>query len=211
MSYIFRVSGICFVLACGAEPAGTTDESTGGPPAGTSLEGSSGAGPTGTGSSGDSAGGPTEPTTSAGASETGSSTGGVDPGTGSSESSSEASSEGVDSDPAGPSFTEVFEAIFLEHGCTSGYCHGGGAGGLDMTDEATTYANMVDVAATTAVCGLSVRVVPGAPEESVLWVRSRPAALDDEPCAPKMPQGSTGLPDAEAALLNAWIAGGALE
>jgi len=55
-------------------------------------------------------------------------------------------------------------------------------------------------------------VVPGSIEASILWSRVRPASLDPVPaCAPKMPQGSMGLSEGEAQLVNDWIAGGALE
>lgn len=113
----------------------------------------------------------------------------------------------------GPSFTEVYEQIILPQGCNAGYCHGGGAGGLMMTDEATSYANLVEVEATAPSCNATLRVAPGAPEESILWYRARPMALDEgmAPCAPKMPQGSTGLSDADGELLQAWIAAGALD
>ena len=100
----------------------------------------------------------------------------------------------------------------MPKGCNSGYCHGNGAGGLVMTDEATSYANLVEMAATAMVCGQSMRVVPGSPDESIMWYRVRPAALDaGNPCAPKMPQSSMGLTDDEAKLVDDWIAGGALE
>ena len=100
----------------------------------------------------------------------------------------------------------------MPQGCNSGYCHGGGAGGLTMTDEATSYANLVEVDAMSMACSAAVRVVPGAPEESVLWLRARPAALDEGmPCASKMPEGSEGLSDADGQLLYDWIAGGALD
>lgn len=112
------------------------------------------------------------------------------------------------------SFMTVYEQIVLTKGCNAGYCHGGGAGGLEMTDEATTYANLVDVAGTTMQCGQSTRVVPGEPDLSILWYRVRPAALDaGDPCAQdgKMPKGMPPLSDAEAQLVHDWIAGGALE
>jgi hypothetical protein len=110
------------------------------------------------------------------------------------------------------SFTEVYEQVIMPNGCNAGYCHGGGAGGLEMTDEATSYANLVEVTATTARCDQSMRVVPGAKEASILWYRVRPAAQDNGmACAPKMPQGSMGLTDAEAKLVDDWISGGALE
>ncbi|MFY0536879.1 hypothetical protein [Nannocystis pusilla] len=83
---------------------------------------------------------------------------------------------------------------------------------LVMSDQAVAYANLVEVAAAEAACGLSVRVVPGAPEESALWRRVRPAVLDDgDMCAAKMPLGSMGLAEAEAQLVYDWIAAGAPE
>ncbi len=125
------------------------------------------------------------------------------------------SSEGTTADTGveGPSFTDIYEQIILPNGCNAGYCHGGGAGGLLMTDEATSYANLVEVDAAAPMCAVTVRVVPGAPDESVLWYRARPMALDGgmEPCAPKMPEGSTGLSDADGQLLLDWIEGGAPE
>jgi hypothetical protein len=122
------------------------------------------------------------------------------------------SSGGAETGTGAPSFTEVYENVIVGQGCTAGYCHGGMAGGLELTDEATSYANLVEVDATTAACGLMQRVVPGAPEQSILWMRVRPAAEDmGMGCAPKMPQGSMGLADADATLVKEWIAGGALE
>ena len=70
----------------------------------------------------------------------------------------------------------------------------------------------MEVSATAAVCGQSMRVVPGSIETSILWSRVRPAAQDPVPaCASKMPKGSMGLSEAEAQLVNDWISGGALE
>jgi hypothetical protein len=44
-----------------------------------------------------------------------------------------------------------------------------------------------------------------------MWMRARPAVMDmGMACAAKMPQGSEGLPDAEAQVVYDWIAGGAL-
>lgn len=112
------------------------------------------------------------------------------------------------------SFTEVYEQVIMVHGCNAGYCHGGSAGGLEMTDEATSYANLVEVKAATALCDQSMRVVPGAPDESILWYRVRPPAEDAmNPCAKdhKMPKIGDGLDDTQAQLVRDWIAGGALE
>lgn len=169
-----------------------------------------------TGSGSTSAGGTTQGEASSGGAATttasGTATGPAETGQAETGAPTSGSSGGADTGSAGPSFTEVYENVLVAYGCTAGYCHGGMAGGLMMTDEATAYANLVEVDATTAVCGLMQRVVPGAPDQSIMWMRVRPAALDmGMACAPKMPQGMMGLPDAEAQLVNDWIAGGALE
>lgn len=191
-------------LAC---TASNKDESTAtGSSSGTSaVPDTSGESSTGGQASGSTGAG--DPTTGGGASsgasgessETGSASSSGDPGTG---------ETGV----AEVRFGDIYEQVILANGCNSGYCHGDGAGELEMTDEATTYANLVDVSATKAACGQSVRVVPGSLEASILWYRVRPAALDEGPaCAPKMAPGTMGLTEAEAQLVRDWIVGGALE
>jgi len=192
----------------------TTNDDTAGTETGTSgmtgMTGTSGtSGPATTSATAGSSsaaetGGATEPEpTTAGSAEV----------TGAGESSGGAEEAGTEETGAADvSFTEVYEQIIMPKGCNAGYCHGGGAGGLTMTDEATSYANLVEMVASTPVCGQSMRVTPGSPGESIVWYRVRPAALDDgNPCAPKMPQGSMGLTDAEAQLVDDWISGGALE
>ncbi len=193
--------GLACTVTSNDDSAGTGSSSGSAGPTGTS--GSSSATTQAGESSG--SGGPTTggPVTGSGTSETGNAEAGASstgaPGTG-------------ETGNGGVSFTDVYEQVLLPNGCTSGYCHGGGAGGLTMTDEATSYANLVEVDATAAVCDQSVRVVPGSIEQSVLWSRVRPAAQDPVPaCAPKMPQGAMGLSEAEAQLVDEWIAGGALE
>jgi hypothetical protein len=117
-----------------------------------------------------------------------------------------------DGDPTGGDgdFADVHQ-LLVDQGCTAGYCHGADANGLTMTDAATAYANLVGVAATDAVCGLTQRVVPGEPDQSIMWMRVRPAALDGGmPCAEKMPDGTDGLTEADAQIIYDWIAAGAL-
>ncbi len=179
----------------------STADTSAGPGAGSSSEGGVGgtteildpttAGPT--------SGGPTSGPTSAETGEDSSGPGTADTGT-------------AETGPVEVSFTDVFEQVIMPNGCNAGYCHGGGAGGLDMTDEATTYANLVEVGATMALCEQTMRVVPGSLDESIMWYRVRPAAMDmGMPCAPKMPQGSMGLSEEQAQLVSDWIVGGALE
>ena len=109
-------------------------------------------------------------------------------------------------------FADVFQ-LMVDQGCTAGYCHGANAAGLTMTDPATSYANLVGVDATTAVCGLTQRVVAGDPEQSIMWLRVRPASMDGGmPCAVKMPNDGTdnGLGDADAQIIFDWITNGAM-
>jgi hypothetical protein len=118
-----------------------------------------------------------------------------------------------DGDPtAGTGDFAAVHQLLVDQGCTAGYCHGANANGLTMTDAATSYMNLVGVAATDAVCGLTQRVVPGEPEQSIMWMRVRPAALDGGmACAMKMPSGSDdGLTEADAQIIYDWIAAGAL-
>ena len=103
--------------------------------------------------------------------------------------------------------------IFEQAGCTSPYCHGiegAAAGDLLLTDAATSYDNLVGVVASVGVCDLSTRVVSNDPASSILWLRVRPSAQDmGMDCAPKMPDGSEGLSEADAQLVYDWINSGA--
>lgn len=185
------------VLACTTTPGDDPTAGESGTTAAASTSGSS-AGSSGSSGAGEATTQPDDPTTASSGAEAGEDSTG-DPGT---------------TGAPAVSFMTVYEQIILTKGCNAGYCHGGGAGGLEMTDEATTYANLVEVAGATMQCGQSTRVVPGAPDLSILWYRVRPAALDaGDPCAQdgKMPKGMPPLGDAEAQLVHDWIAGGALE
>lgn len=216
MLRLMLVSSLILSTACTTnEPANTESSGSGTEPAPATGESSATTGPgaTETGSSGDTSG---EPGTSA-SSTTGPgpdpTTGGPpDPTTGGASDPTTGATD--ETGTAAVSFTDVFEQVILPNGCNSGYCHGDGFGGLELTDEATSYANLVEVQASAPLCGQSVLVVPGAPDESVLWYRVRPTALDaGDTCAEasKMPKGSMGVSDSQAELVEKWIAGGALE
>jgi len=119
----------------------------------------------------------------------------------------------IDSDEisaAGVTLTDIFETIFQNKGCTAGYCHGGGAGEVLMNDVDSAYDALVGQDAAEPVCGLTLRVVPGDPESSILWHRVKPLVDGEEPCAAKMPKNEPGLPEADAQLVYDWIADGAL-
>ena len=107
--------------------------------------------------------------------------------------------------------SDIFEPIFQNQGCTAGYCHGGSGDELLLSDVDTIFANLVDQAASISACGLTYRVVPGNPEESILWHRVKPMADGEEPCVSKMPMGSNGLSEADAQLVYDWIKDGAVQ
>lgn len=118
---------------------------------------------------------------------------------------------GGDAGGTGVSFATVYTKVIQDKGCSAGYCHGGGAGEMLLTDQATAYKSLVGPDAKTAGCGKTKRVVPGKPDDSMLWLRVRPIALDGaKPCADKMPQSSDGLPQDLADLVKQWIVDGAL-
>lgn len=137
---------------------------------------------------------------------------GAESGTGSTGAESSTGATAPTSTGGEGAFAAVYE-VLIANNCTSVYCHGDmGLGGLSLGSAAEAYAELVDVAAATPVCMASTRVVPGAPDESILWLRVRPAALDGgDTCAPKMPQGSTGISDVDAQVILDWIEAGAPE
>jgi hypothetical protein len=105
--------------------------------------------------------------------------------------------------------TDIFETIFQNEGCTAGYCHGGAVDAMMMFDVDSAYDILVGQVATSPVCDLTIRVVPGDPESSILWHRVKPQEDGEEPCAAKMPKNTKGLSEANAQLVYDWIAGGA--
>lgn len=95
------------------------------------------------------------------------------------------------------------DALYASHfaasastGCASSGCHGTGAGGLTFTDAQQFWAATVND-------GARQLVVPGAPEQSLLYTKLLPDA------AGRMPQGGPYLDDAALSEVAAWICAGA--
>jgi hypothetical protein len=109
----------------------------------------------------------------------------------------------------GPRLADIFDAVFETSGCTAGYCHGGAVDGLVMRSVETVHQNTIDVTSIRPACGKTKIIVPGQPEESLLWLRVRPKSMDTEDCIEKMPRGTDGLDPETAQLVYDWIAGGA--
>lgn len=107
--------------------------------------------------------------------------------------------------PSEVSFFSNIQPIFNNNGCVS--CHGG-SGGLFLT-AGQSYSNLVNVNAQ-AACTTKKRVLPGNPDESVLYIRVS-ANTSDSQCGvnSRMPQGGNRLPQETIDLIRDWIKHGA--
>jgi hypothetical protein len=120
---------------------------------------------------------------------------------------------GVDAGPdAGttPSWAAVYSQVITPR-CLP--CHSAATelgvtlGRLDMSTQATAFTNLVNAAAAGPACTAGgVRVVPGSPATSLLYLKVSPD--EPVPCGAKMPLGGT-ITAAEADQIEAWILGGA--
>jgi hypothetical protein len=103
------------------------------------------------------------------------------------------------------SFHDVYTKV-LSGSCASGYCHGGLAGGWTVeADEAATYAHLVGPKST--MCEGLVRVAPGEPEKSALYLKLK-GGFTGVCEGKRMPPGEE-LSSEQLDLVRAWIAAGA--
>lgn len=103
-----------------------------------------------------------------------------------------------------PTFANVFDEVFKPGGCTSGACHYGVGFSLDSKEKAHTA--LVSVPASSGGCGDAVRVVPGDPDKSLLYLK---VSMPAPPCGERMPLNAAPLDASQIALLRAWIEAGA--
>jgi hypothetical protein len=119
--------------------------------------------------------------------------------------------------PGSPTFKAIYQEVFVGTGCSGGpYCHGSGnlTGGLDMSDRAKTYMELVGVdAASVALMpankpdckGMGKRVVAGMPDASLLMNK---IGQMKPMCGQPMPP--TGMIDAaKIEQVRTWIMNGA--
>jgi hypothetical protein len=117
--------------------------------------------------------------------------------------------------PCAVTFGGTFEAIqaviFAGHTCAQVLCHGAapGSGSLDLRPE-NAYRSLVGVPSTFDAA--RTRVLPGAPDASLLWQKlaARTLKLDGVPLSP-MPIGDPPLSPAELEAVAQWIAADAPE
>lgn len=130
-----------------------------------------------------------------------------DAGDASSESTDSGDTSGTESGGAALSFeADVWPVYAMERDpplsgrtTTCVGCHAGGAGGLVTPDAATTYANLIDTAATSAFCVDQLRVVAGDPDASCFLAFYEVRIRDELGWADQ----------AETDLVRAWILAGA--
>jgi hypothetical protein len=111
------------------------------------------------------------------------------------------------SNPSGPSFTAVYNTVFMS--CQNKACHGGRDGlGLRMETRDSAYASLVDQPAseTVGMCGGKslMLIVPSKPEASLVFLK----IAGTPPCGGAMPPGGSPSAD-DLAQLKAWIVAGA--
>jgi hypothetical protein len=114
-------------------------------------------------------------------------------------------------DNRSPTWTNVYTTVVANrcapcHTTSSGI--GVAQGMLDMTSQTTAYQNLVNAPAAGLACtGQGVRVTPGDPDASVMYLK---VSLDDpSPCGSKMPLNGPPLSQADADLIENWIKNGA--
>lgn len=105
------------------------------------------------------------------------------------------------------SFSRIYHEVLVPNGCTGGYCHGGGAGGLWFSSLEGAYRALVNTAAAGPGCSAIPRVRPGQLSASLIWAKVAPGVA--APCGEKMPPTRGALSAGSLVLLEAWILAGA--
>lgn len=111
-----------------------------------------------------------------------------------------------------PTFSAIYNEVFATHGCKLGGCHIG-TSMKPGADAASTYANIIDIAASgkeqagLPACGASGKklIVPGNPNESLLLLKLK----DAPPCGKRMRLNGPYLNDQEIDQITRWIQAGA--
>lgn len=105
---------------------------------------------------------------------------------------------------ANPSFATNIVEIFNRAGCTSGNCHGNGAGGMTLGTAAVSFASLVNIASPN--CAGETRVIPNDAANSYLLKK----VLGTQACGARMPLGGGALDATDIGNITNWINTGAL-
>jgi hypothetical protein len=127
---------------------------------------------------------------------------------------------GDGSSVAAATYTRVWDEVLLPKNCRNMYCHGTGAGALDLSTKEKAYSTLVGVSARGMDCIRSgkLRVEPFEPERSLLLEKlsnPKPSCGDAMPVGtwfePSCPSANPSVCNtmADLDLVRAWIAAGA--
>ena len=106
-----------------------------------------------------------------------------------------------------PTFTAIYSDI-LSGSCAQSFCHIGPGVVMQLSDQPTAYAQLVNAPATGPYCaGMGIRVVPGHPETSLMYLK---LTAHPPPCGGSMPGRPPALTTAELQQIEQWIAMGAM-
>ncbi len=132
---------------------------------------------------------------------------GTDPDGGSDAAAGDADAGSADVAPA-PGFGAVWTKVLAKFGCSAALCHGLNAAQPIFPNQGIAYAVLLQEAGSAGDCSGVPLVTVGKPEQSLLWLKIAP---DTPSCGMKMPitAENNGLDSASAALVAAWIKGGA--
>jgi hypothetical protein len=117
---------------------------------------------------------------------------------------------GANDDASVATFTQVYAAIINgSPNCNGCHTSPSPTGNLDMSTQAKAYANLVGQPATSAPSCASETldlVAPGNPGQSLMYLK-----VTSPPCGKQMPLGGPYLTAPQVALIQSWIAAGALD
>jgi hypothetical protein len=111
-------------------------------------------------------------------------------------------------------FSEIYAAIFpAKSAAKCNFCHSQPSSDIsngklhtgDEGDVEAAYAALVGPTSVSKGCTGHPLVVPGKPEESLLYVK----LTATPPCGARMPFGNGALPEAQIEMVRSWIAAGA--
>jgi hypothetical protein len=121
------------------------------------------------------------------------------------------SAPAVDNGPPA-TFTEIYDSILsTQTDSRCNFCHSMPASqvsnGMFHTgkDKTETYASILDRISTSEACSGRSVIVPGDPEQSLLYLKIAGAP----PCGNRMPLGGKALSATQVQMIRSWIAAGA--
>ncbi len=111
--------------------------------------------------------------------------------------------------PPALNFARITREVINTNNCSGALCHTGNAAGFMLTSNDQLYTTLVGAQATGPGCAQSgmTRIVPGDPDNSLLFQKLIATAATPAPCGDPMP--AAPLPAEKIDLVRSWIEAGA--